>query len=130
MIEAGIVSLLRADSQLSALLAGRIFAVVLPPETETFPALTYQVVSGASDWSLDRSKFDEKRIQFDAWGVRYGDCKAVLKQLGIILDGFSGALPDGTRVISAFSGVTIDNFESDGRIYRSLTEFIFQFVEA
>jgi hypothetical protein len=130
MFEAGLVSLLNATAGLTAIVGNRIYPVKLPDETESFPALTYQVVSASPEWALDRTKYEEKRVQFDAWANLYGDCKAVAKQLEYALDGFDGTLPDGTRVISTIGDVQIDEWQSDARVHRLIAEYIFQFTEA
>ena len=130
MFEAGLVALLNATPGLTAIVGNRIYPAKLPDETEAYPAVTYQVVSGLSEWALDRSKFDEKRVQFDVWANLYGDCKAVAKQLEYALDGFDGTLPDGTRVISTIGDVRLDEYQRDARMHRSTAEYIFQFVEA
>src|SRR5437870_436696 len=122
MLEAGIVSLLAA-SPVASLVGSRIYPVVLPPETTVFPALTYQAVSSSSEWATDRTEYDEKRIQFDAWAQSYADCKAVLKALNGVLHGFVGTLSDGTRVILALRDVTVDFWQSEPRLYRSTADF-------
>jgi hypothetical protein len=129
MFEVGLVALLNATPGLTAIVGNRIYPVQLPDETTSFPALTYQIVSGLPEWSLDRSKYNEKRVQFDAWAYVYGDCKAILKQLEYALDGFDGMFSEGTRVISTISDVLVDDWNANARVYRILADYIFQFVE-
>ncbi len=128
MIEQGITTLLTADSTLSGLIGTRLFPVFVP-EDPTYPCVSYQVVSGSSDYSVDGTYETWKRIQFDAWGSAYADVKTIQKALHAVLDGFSGTLSDGTTVLGAFRGVELDEFEVDSRTYRALTEYSFHFVE-
>jgi Protein of unknown function (DUF3168) len=136
MIEVGIVALLKADSALAGLIAGRIYPVVLPPETTAYPCLTYQVITSSSDITIDRTKASHKIIQFDAFSGptpasssgSYLDCKSVLSAVGAVLDGYHGLLTDGTRVLFAQSTIEIDNFENDSRVYRCLCEYEFFYV--
>lgn len=128
MLEQGITALLSADSGLAALIAGRIYPATAP-ETPTFPLITYLVVSSKPQYALDGSQCGYKRLQFDAFGSSYADCKTVLRALRNALDGYTGTLTDGTRVLCALRGMEIDSFENDSRTYRSLTEYELTFVE-
>ena len=128
MLEDGLTSLLRSNATLTALIGTNLFPVLLPESTQ-FPALTYQVVSSSDSYSLEAAVVSEKRVQFDAWGNSYADCKNVLKALRATIDTFVGDLPDGTRVLNIERGVQIDFWEPDGRIYRCTAEYSLQFIE-
>jgi hypothetical protein len=128
MLEQGITALLSADSGLAALIAGRVYPVT-PPEAPVYPCITYLVVSSKPDYALDGSQCGYKRLQFDVWSDSYAECKAVLNALRNALDGYRGTLSEGTRVLCAFRGMEIDNFENNSRAYRSLTEYELTFVE-
>lgn len=134
MIEAGIVSLLNADSTVSGLIGPRLFPVLVPEGSMPInagdpPCLSYQVISNTPTYTLALNEFDQKRIQFDAWAVTYASCKSVKQAVRNVLDGYTGTLSDGTRVLSALRGMEIDFWESDSRVYRVLFEYIFRFVE-
>ena len=122
MIEAGIVALVTADATMTGLIGNRMYPVLLPEPT-VYPCLSYQVVTASSMFALDRTQIATKRFQFDAWGANYGDCKSVLVALDGLLNGYSGVLADGTRVLVAISIQELDQFESDGRVYRSIAEY-------
>lgn len=126
MIESGITSLL--NGSIEALVGNRIYPVTIP-EGSALPCLSYQVISGASDYSMDGSAETEKTFQFDAWGKAYADVKAIMQALHSVLDGFSGTLSDGTEVTGTFRGIELDDFESEARVYRSLTEYTFHYQE-
>jgi len=130
MLEEGLTALLTADAGLTALVGNRIHPVIGPADNPLYPYLTYQVVSGKPDYALDHSECGYRRIQFDAFDLSYGGTKSVLRALRNALDGFSGTLADGTRVISAVRSIQIDNFEDDARVYRSLEEYEISFSEA
>jgi len=128
MIEQGLYDLLSSDQALSQLVGARIYPVLIPEET-TYPAITYQGVTGSVKPSVDGRAYSEKSIQIDAWGNTYGDIKCVQAALHRILDGYVGTLSDGTRVLSSLRINEFDAYESDARVYRSITEYQFQFVE-
>ena len=128
MIEQGIQSLLSSAAAVSTLVSTRIYPVFVPQDSP-LPCLSYQVVSGSSDYSVDGTAEIWKRIQFDAWGAQYADVKNIQNAVHAVLDGYNGVLPDGTLVWGAFRGLELDEFEADARIYRSMTEYSFHFVE-
>jgi len=128
MIEEGIVALLRADATLTGLIGTRLYPVLVPEPT-VYPCLSYQVVSASPDYTIDGTRCGSKRIQFDAWGTSYGDCKAILQALGNVLDLFRGMLPDGTRALVIRNVLELDQFESDGRVYRSLADYRAEYAE-
>jgi|SRR5579884_495242 len=126
MLEQGITALL--NGSIAALVGNRVYPVTIPEGAE-LPCLSYQVVSGASEYALDGSAETEKTIQFDAWGTTYADAKTIQKALHDLLDGYSGTLADGTQVKGTFRGLELDDFQSEARVYRSLTEYTFQYQE-
>ena len=125
MIEAGLVTLLLADTTLSGLISNRLYPVLLPEPT-TYPCLSYQVITASSYFSFDRREIATTRIQFDAWGNSYADCKNVLLALDHVLNAYSGTLADGTKILIAVSLQELDGFESDSRVFRSIAEYEIQ----
>lgn len=130
MLEQGINALLQSATSITSIVGTGGIYPVLVPEGSSYPCLSYQVVTGASDFSLDGTFETEKTIQFDAWGKAYADTKSIQNALHQLLDGFSGALADGTLVNGAFRGLELDDFESDARVYRALTEYTFHYQES
>lgn len=128
MIEIGVVSLLEANSALTALIGTRLYPVLLP-EVATYPCVTYNVVSSTNDYTFETKEISRKRIDFNCFGETYIDCKAVKQALRNVVDGYVGTLTDGTRVLGTFSGTELDFFEDHARVYRVLAEYIFEFVE-
>lgn len=117
-----------ADPTLSGLVGGCIYPVLVPTDA-TFPCVSYAVVSSSSEYALDGSQENWKRIQIDAWSETYATAKAIQVALHSLFDGFTGVLPDGTTVLGCFRGVEVDQFEQNARAYRALTEYAFHYVE-
>ena len=128
MIEQGITATLGADAALTALIGERCYPVLLP-QGAAYPSLTYQVVSGMSDYALDGALEVSKRIQFDAWGETYGQVKAVQAAVHDVLSALRGPLPDGCLLRGAFRSLEIDGFEQQLEAYRSLSEYTFHYIE-
>jgi hypothetical protein len=126
-LESGLVALLLTSSDLTDIIGNRIYPVVVS-ESATYPCLSYQVVSGGSQWGLDSTAVQMKRVQFDAWSQTYAQCKQIESALAAVLDGFSGDLAGGIRVISSFGDVVVDNWEDASRVYRVTLEYTIQFT--
>ena len=125
MLEDGIYALLSNDAALTALVGASGIYPVMIPDTASFPCLSYQVAADVSDLTLDSENISNTRVQFDVWGSVYGDCKAVVRTLRALLDGYSGTLPDGTLIKGTFRGISVDNFERDSKCFRILAEYRF-----
>jgi len=124
MLESGLTSLLLACEPLAALVGARIYPVSMPADNESFPSVTYQVVSASPEVALDRTLLQTKRVQIDAWSFTYADCKNVQLAISNLVIGYSGLLPDGTTyLLVAMPGVELDDFESASRLYRTMCEY-------
>ena len=133
MIKQGIVALLAADAVVSGLVGTRIFPVVLPADSNDYPALTYQLVtSPRPGWTLEKKQESRATVQFDAYANSYKEADQVLAAVSDVLNGFAGHLPGeqpSARVIFAQSINDTDHFEDDSRVYRSLCEYEIKYVE-
>jgi hypothetical protein len=129
MIEVGLVALLNADPDISALVATRIYPVLLPPNAPAsgFPALTYQVAGGVSEPTFETSGPIKLRMQFDCWGKNYSDAAMLRKTLVQVLNGYTGILSDGTELNDSIFIQPIDFYEQDTLLYRCAVEFYFLF---
>ncbi|MFC6644141.1 DUF3168 domain-containing protein [Granulicella cerasi] len=118
MLNSGLVSLLNSDEALTSLISGRIYPVLLP-ESPTYPATTYRTLSAIPTYQFAGSAgMVTTRIEFTAWATDYGTCKAIIEAIRNVLDGFTGALGDGTNVSACLrAGVMTDAFNSDARLY-------------
>lgn len=131
MIEVGLVALLQADADMAALVGTRIYPVLLPPnqgQDGVYPALTYQLAGGKSDPSYDTSGLITLRMQFDAWGDKYSDASITRKTLVQVLNGYRGALPDGTFLEDAQYIQPMDYFVDKLLLYRCAVEFYLRFT--
>lgn len=129
MIEQGLTALVTADPGVSALI-GTCFYPVILPETPTYPCMSYQVVSASSEYNLGATAERWKRIQFDAYGQAYSDCKAIVAALDTVLDGYTGTLPDGTQILGSFRVVELDLMLQYSRVFRTMVEYTFHFRPA
>ena len=131
MIEEGIVALLLADAGVTALIGRRITALILPQDSTCYPALTFQnIASLPPQFALDGTEVDMMRLQFDAFGRSYGEAKRVLNAVRNVLNAFAGVLSDGSRILFSYEAQSIDHFENNTKIYRSLSEYVIEFVDA
>lgn len=130
MIETNLVELLRADATVTSLVAARIYPVLLPDESP-LPAVTYQVIATTPLYALDeRINLTRYRIQIDAWAAwpNYAQAKSLAEAIRVVLDGYSGSLPDGSRIDSIIQIGGTDLFEPSGNVHRVMAEYIILFA--
>ncbi|GGA80703.1 hypothetical protein GCM10011507_34900 [Edaphobacter acidisoli] len=138
MILEGIVALIvQAGSGLEAITANRIFPITLPENIgatlATGPAITFQIVGGRSDPTFETSGLQMLRVQFDCYAVGTASASGaktayqVRDALTQLLNGYRGALPDGSWLEGAELIQMIDFFESAARQYRCMVEFYLYF---
>lgn len=128
MLEAGLESLLRADTTFAALVGTRIYPVQGPPSNPTYPYVVYQnAPSPATAYTFEGRRLQDKTIQFDVYARTYKEGKVIFAAIEGVLSGFSGLLPDGTRVLFATQVNEMDNFDKDQRSYRSVCEYQIQY---
>lgn len=130
MIEQAVRALLTTHVAVAPLVAGRVFPVILP-QAVTYPAITYQTITGASNYSMDgSSELANSRMQFDCYATSF-DAVTLLKAAVMkCLSGFSGSV--GTppvEIQGAFRVNETDDFEQplDGpgpRVWRKTLDFI------
>ena len=71
MIEQAVRALLTSNVAVAPLVAGRVFPVILP-QAVTYPAITYQTITGASTYSMDgSSELANPRFQFDLYATTF-----------------------------------------------------------
>jgi hypothetical protein len=89
-----------ADATVASLIGTRMYPLNLP-QAPTFPAITYQWISGQHVQSInDRSGLSGPRVQFTAWAITYLQAEAVFEALRKRLDGFNG-MAGSTRIYGA-----------------------------
>jgi hypothetical protein len=121
-IAPGLIAILSSDPTVTAAIAGRIYPVILP-ETPTYPALTYRILSNVPTYDLTGAVIGERtRIEFTAWSTVYGDCQNVHDAIRSVLDGFNGATTGGGFVVVRDGGA-VDDFDVDRRAYTSSVDY-------
>lgn len=122
-IEEAIYSALTAHAGLSALVADRIYPMVLPQDA-TRPAVTYMRVSGARDLNINQASVDANpRYQFDVWAdsfeAAYGAAAQLIDAVGTVQSG-SGVTVYGVAVVG-----DMDVYEPQTFLYRRVTDVQF-----
>jgi len=112
-IETELVAKLKSDSGFSALVETRIYPLVAP-QTVTTPYITYQVISDISNQCLEGGVYQNStRIQIDCWSTKYSEVKAIKDAVLSAISGFK----------ASNSINTMDDYESDTKLYRQLIDF-------
>lgn len=127
MLEIGIYSLLAGESTISALVANRITPVRLPIGSP-MPALTYRIIGGSGDPTLDTSGMQRRRLQIDAFADTHLQAAQLREAVVKFLNGFQGALSDGTVLQNADLIQPQDFDEQYSREFRCMVEFYLIFV--
>lgn len=122
-LEEGLVSHLKNNAGVAALVGTRVHPLILPQQA-TQPALVYLIVSDDRPQSHSGpTGLARPRIQIDCWsatistGGTYGQAKAIERAVRAALEGFIGTM--GTVSVR---GVTLDTaqdlFDEEGQRYR------------
>ncbi len=102
-IESAIVTLLKTQPSLAALVEGRIYALYLP-QGETRTALTYQEIGGPDDMTTDGPLgLVDGRWQINCWAASHAACVALRDVVLALLRSWA------TGIVS--SGVTIQGVQ-------------------
>lgn len=120
-IETEIRARLVADGTVGGLVGARIDPLILE-QNPTYPAITYQRISGRSLRTLaaaaDRI---ESRIQVSSWAETYLGALALADAVRASLDGFNGTLT--TLDAQIFLELQLDDFEEVPRVYRVIQDY-------
>lgn len=122
----GIFALLSGESTISAVVADRIYPLLLP-EGVALPAITFQAAGGRSMPTLATSGMQQPRIQIDVFGATYEDADAGRLALRKFLNGYQGTLADGTYLQNVDLIQQSDTYEEYPRQFRCMLEFYFYF---
>jgi hypothetical protein len=135
-LEDGINAALSVDQTVRSFIGfpPRIFPVVIPSAlTSPYPCLTFQCVATVqgsfSEYTLDNTTVRGKRVQIDSYAATYPDTKSLMEAVAVVLDGFTGQLPDGTRVLGVFKILEVDYFDTSHRIFRTSVDYTFHYTE-
>ena len=114
-VEPKIYTLLSGDALIAALVATRIYPVILPQDV-TLPAISYSRVSGGQVNSFDGySDLENPRIQIDVWGETYASVQALAALVHTVMD--------GATTFGALLESDMDFYEDDTLIYRVSMDF-------
>jgi hypothetical protein len=130
MLPDGIVGFLLTQDSIIAVVNDRIQPIPAPPDLDQFPLITYQGVSDESQQAGDGPVgVATMRIVFDCLAERYLDARNLARALKLVLNGFSGTLPDGTQILLAESASLADRFDDGSRIYCTSFHALIQYSE-
>lgn len=126
-VESEIVARLEVDGAVTALVGSgddaRIYPVLLPQDP-TYPAVTYQRVSGARLHNLaGTAGFAMPRLSINCWSRTYGEAKSLAAAIRASLDGFDGTLATIRATIKIVNEIDLPEQEPKPDVYRILQDY-------
>jgi hypothetical protein len=112
-----------------------VFPLTLP-QSVTLPAMTYQLVSETPtvthDWQQDHPLYDgrryeEARVQFNAYGRTFDEAEALSDELKAAITGYRGPWGD-VQIESVLPALSLDDFEPETRNWRRITDYFIQWI--
>jgi hypothetical protein len=100
MMQEGLAALLEHDAGVSAIVAGRIFAIQAPPQGEVYPCLVYKCVGGEGAAIFeDGAGPIRQRIEVTAYSADCSEAMRLRYAATVALKGWRHeTLSDGTRI--------------------------------
>jgi len=130
MLTNGLVAYLLEQPSISDVIGKRLQPIPAPEDLDQYPLITYQSPSDVSQNANDGPVgIATTRIVFDCLAQRYLDARNLALALKFILNGFAGALPDGTVVYLAESANLTDRWEDGSRIYCTSFHVLIQYAD-
>lgn len=115
-IEQAVYERLKNDAAVTALVAQRISAVILP-QGQQLPALSYSIVSLVPTNAMDGDGGkDSARVQIDSWAATYEQVKALARTV-------RGAMVPEPSDNFALLLLELDLYEDEPRIYHVVQDF-------
>jgi hypothetical protein len=106
----------------TALIGTRLYPVVLP-QAPTFPAVSYQWISGVGFPNMENTgSLRMQRVQFTAWAPTYTAAVQVFEAVRARLNGFKG-VNGGTQFEGAFFVNEVDLYEPEPQLYGRAGDF-------
>lgn len=127
MLSVGLYALLAGEATISALVGTRIEPIELSI-AQTMPALTYKFVGGSGEPTFTTSGMQKVRVEFNSFGTTHLQADTLREAIRKFLNGFRGALSDGTVLQNADHIQDLDFFEQYSREFRCMSEFYLFFV--
>lgn len=117
MIEAGLYDYLINDSNINALVSGRVYPIILP-QNAVYPCITYR--RSGDDRNYDfagQTGFVAGFIDIDAWGDTFSAAKGLQKTILTAIKNYKGLM--GTVTVDrAFISASVDVYEDSVEKYR------------
>jgi hypothetical protein len=136
MIETALRALLLASPGVSTLVGARVYMTILPPAV-TYPAVTYQIVSGESHYSHQGpSDLGSPRVQVDCYAETDIGVLALRDAVMAALSGFKGHAGSPPVIIQGvFRAMERDGYEgglarAGPRLWRKSIDFNVWFEES
>ena len=128
MLTNGLVSLLLANSAVSAIVGTRIQPIPAPEDLSQYPCIVYQGGSDVSGYTLTSTDgVTTTRIIFDCKGLRYLDARNLALAVKAALSAYRGILPDGTEVFETQIVNVVDGFDDGSRISSTKVHAVLQY---
>jgi hypothetical protein len=122
MIEDGLYTFMAADATLAAIVSDRIYPIRMPDDLATFPAVTYQRVSGGREVAHDGdAALTRPRFQISVWGQGYKEVRQATQAVLDLFSGYKGAIGDHTDCACFI--------ETDLEVYEEQTKLIHAIVD-
>lgn len=113
-VEQQIYTVLAADSPVAALVATRIYPMLMPPLV-TMPAVSYQRVSTVPQNGLSgHHAIDHVRVQIDCWADDYDGVKALAAAVRTAMY---------TTPLFALPVMELDDYDSEEKLFRVILDF-------
>lgn len=122
------------DSGVSSLVDERMYPVMLP-QNVTYPALSYNQVSGVRIYDLCGPTGRVKpRISINSWATTYAEVRSLADAVRQAIEGFTGTMGDspGTPISDVKLDNEVDLFEDEAGtigIYRVMQDYILSHSE-
>jgi hypothetical protein len=130
MLTNGVVAYLLTQTAITAIVKQSIQPIPAPEDLSQYPLITYQSPSDVSDNANDGPVgVANSRIVFECKALRYLDARNLALAVKAALNGYSGTLPNGTRVFLAESVNLVDRWEDGSRISCTAVHVLFQYKD-
>lgn len=127
MIEEALFKLLSTDSGVSAIASTRVY-ISLMPESPTFPAIVYRMISEKTFPAMGADVgIVRRRMQVDCWGETATDARNLADAVIAALSRYSGTVTytGGSTVISdIYRDGVIDLYDEHARKFQRAVDFI------
>jgi len=125
-LEEGLRAALVADSDVNALVSGRVYLERMP-QAEAYPCIVFNRVSTSQNSLLSSvDTLTEVRVQVDCWADSASVAYDLSKKVRTLLSGHQGSLGGVTVQWSKFDGEqNASVFDGDEKQRRIITDFIF-----